>query len=170
MFTRQFASEKKSTKSSFHLMTVKQENEETLREYVAKFNMIALETLGVDAKIKIHALIQGLHNGHFFRFIGNERAKRFGRFVGKNHPYIHLEEARVVRREEGVRLGQRSDGKLEKEEVRGPMVKNLNYQGRARYDTRPREYIGTPGSERAFILTRDPCYLPALVPPKESTR
>lgn len=34
-------------------------------EYVAKFNVVALETPGVDAKIKIHTFIQGLRNGPF---------------------------------------------------------------------------------------------------------
>lgn len=39
---------------------------ESLREYVAKFNIVALETLGVDVNIKIYVFIQGLRNGPFF--------------------------------------------------------------------------------------------------------
>lgn len=44
-FTRQFASVKKSPKSSLYFMTV------------AKFNMVAVDTPRVDTKIKIHAFI-----------------------------------------------------------------------------------------------------------------
>lgn len=65
-FSRQFTIAKRSTKSSLYLMTVKHLEKESLREYVAKFNMVALETLGADAKIKIHAFIQGLRSGSFF--------------------------------------------------------------------------------------------------------
>lgn len=63
VFTRQFASARKSSKSSMHLMTVKHEGEETLWEYVSKFNLTALETPGVDTKIKIHAFMRGLCSG-----------------------------------------------------------------------------------------------------------
>lgn len=44
-------------------MTVKQLEKESMRKYVAKFNMVALETPGVDAKIKVHAFIHGLQFG-----------------------------------------------------------------------------------------------------------
>lgn len=64
-FTRQFSSAKLSAKSSLHLMTVKQHSRESLQKYVFKFNMVALETPGVDAKIKIQAFIQGPCNGAF---------------------------------------------------------------------------------------------------------
>lgn len=47
-------------------MMVKQLVKESLREYMDKFNMVALETLGVDAKIKIHAFIHVLRNRSFF--------------------------------------------------------------------------------------------------------
>lgn len=47
-------------------MIVKQLEKESLWEYVAKFNMMALDTPRVDPKIKIHAFIQGLQTESFF--------------------------------------------------------------------------------------------------------
>lgn len=40
-------------------MAVKQAPGESLREYVEKFNMVALEIPGVDEKVKVHALYKG---------------------------------------------------------------------------------------------------------------
>lgn len=47
-------------------MMTKQLEKESLQEYVPKFNMVALEMPGVDAKIKTYAFIQFLRSGSFF--------------------------------------------------------------------------------------------------------
>lgn len=124
VFTRQFASARKLAKSSLYLMTVKQENEESLREYVAKFNMVALETPGVDAKIKIHAFTQGLRSGTFSDYLVTNEPRDFGELLGRITPYIHLEEARVARKEEGIELAKKG-----KEGMRRRMSKRLAQRG-----------------------------------------
>lgn len=45
---------------------------------MAKFNMVALETLGVNAKIKVQAFIQGLRGGSFFNSLVMNKPKDFG--------------------------------------------------------------------------------------------
>lgn len=81
-------------------MTVKQVEKESLREYVAKFNMVALETLGVDVKIKMHAFIQGLWSGSYFDLLVMNEPKDFDNLLERITPYIYLEEAQMARREE----------------------------------------------------------------------
>lgn len=80
-------------------MTVKQAEKELLREYVVKFNMVALETPGVDAEIKVHVFIQRLGNGSFFDSLVMNEPRDFSDLLERT-PYIHLEEARMTRREE----------------------------------------------------------------------
>lgn len=78
-----------------------------MREYVAKLNMVALETPGVDAKIKVHAFIQGLRSGSFFDSLVMNEPKDFG-ILESITPYMHLEEARTTRREDADRKDKRN--------------------------------------------------------------
>lgn len=75
---------------------VKQLEKESLREYVAKFNMVALDTPRVDAKIKIHAFIQSLRSGSFFNSFMMNNPEDFEDLLKRITPYIHLEEIHVV--------------------------------------------------------------------------
>lgn len=70
-------------------MTVKEEIEDPLWEYVAKFNMVALETPGVDAKIKIHAFIERLRSAPFFNSMVMNKPLDFGDILGMIDHTIH---------------------------------------------------------------------------------
>lgn len=166
LFTRKFASTRKSPKSSMHLMTIKQEGEETLREYVSKFNLTALETPGVDAKIKIHAFMQGLRSGPFFDSLVMNEPADFGDFLGRITSYIYLEEARMAPRVEVGKPNKRVENWVEKEVIRNPVIRNSALQGRSRYDNRPREYVSAPPRERAFAPTREQLYIPTQMYPR----
>lgn len=90
--------------------------EESLRGYVAKFNMVALEMPSVDAKIKIHAFIQGLWSGPFIdSLVMSVKPKDFKDLLRRITPYIHLEEARVAKREETKRREKKSSRRREEE-------------------------------------------------------
>lgn len=97
LFSRQFDFAKRSTKSSLYLMIVKQLEKKSLQEYIAKFNMVALEKLEVDAKIKIHAFIQGLRSRSFFNSLVMNEPEDFEDFLRRITNYIHLEEAWMAR-------------------------------------------------------------------------
>lgn len=94
-------------------MTVKQVEKESLREYVAKFNMVALETLGVDAKSKVHAFIQGLRSGSFFDSLVMKEPKDFGDLLERITAYIHLKEVRTTRRKEADKKEKRNPKRCE---------------------------------------------------------
>lgn len=77
--------------------------------------MAALETPGVDAKIKVHAFIQGLRSGSFFDFLVMNEPKDFRDLLERITPYIHLEEARTTGREEADRMDRRNPKRRENE-------------------------------------------------------
>lgn len=82
---------------------------------MAKFNMVALETPGVDAKIKVHAFIQGLRSGSFFDLLVMNEPKDFKNLLERITPYIHLEEVRTARKEETDRKDKRNPKRRTKE-------------------------------------------------------
>lgn len=99
-------------------MTVKQLEKEFLREYMAKFNIVALEMPGVDAKIKVHAFIQGLQSGSFFDSLVMNEPRDFSDLLERITPYIHLEEVQMARREEMDRKEKRNPRRREDENKR----------------------------------------------------
>lgn len=151
-FIRQFASAKKSAKTSLHLMTVKQGPGESLREYVAKFNMVDLEILGVDEKVKVHAFIQGLRSGAFFDSLVMSEPVGFG-----DLRIFILEEAKSARKEEGEKMGRKNDRRGEGENIKdnrtGGQMQGLGFRGR--YDNRPRGYISAQIQERMSTFVRE---------------
>ncbi|XP_057775264.1 uncharacterized protein LOC130994243 [Salvia miltiorrhiza] len=60
MFMRQFASSKRVGRTAISLMDIKQEPQETLREYVARFNITALDIPEAESQIKWYAFARGL--------------------------------------------------------------------------------------------------------------
>lgn len=155
IFLQQFASARRSVKSSLHLMMVKQLSGESLREYVAKFNMVALETPAADTKIKIHAFTQGLQSGAFFDSLVMNEPHDFDDFLKWITPFIHLEKARGARREEIERNRKRAEKHIDREEgkeierrMRAPV-----HREPSRYDNRPREYQGGfPRDREAAVI------------------
>lgn len=146
-----------STKTSLHLMAVKQGPRESLREYVAKFNMIALEIPGVDEKVKVHAFIQALRSGAFFDSLVMSEPVGFGDLLRRITPNIHLEEAKSARKEKGEKMGRKNDRRGEGADIKdnrtGGQMQGLGFRGR--YDNRPRGYISAQAQERMPTFARD---------------
>lgn len=131
---------------------------ESLKEYVAKFNMVALEILGVDTNIKKHAFIQGLCSGPFFDSLIMKEPKDLGDMLQRIKPYIHLEEARTARDEEVEKGRGKIDKQHERENKREhvPSSKGYTQPGKAKYDNRPREFNHFPSREGVFTAIREP--------------
>lgn len=87
-------------------------------EYVAKFNVVALETPSVDAKMKIHTFIQGLWSGPFFDSLMKSEPKDFEDLLTRITPYINPEESRVARREKTERREKKSSRRREEQNER----------------------------------------------------
>lgn len=98
IFLHQFVSSKRSTKNSLYLTTIKQGTNESLREYMTRFNEAILEIPGVEATLKIHSFIEGLRPGHFFASLMQKPTEMFDELLARVQKYINMEEAMVAKK------------------------------------------------------------------------
>ncbi|XP_057775220.1 uncharacterized protein LOC130994203 [Salvia miltiorrhiza] len=66
MFMCQFSSSRQTTKTAMSLMEMWQESNETLKEYVTRFNMASLAVPKAESQIKVYAFTRGLKPGPLF--------------------------------------------------------------------------------------------------------
>ncbi|XP_057793194.1 uncharacterized protein LOC131009789 [Salvia miltiorrhiza] len=99
-FLRQFASSWRVGKSALSLMDIKQDQNETLREYTARFNLAALEVPEAESQIKNCAYVRGLKPGLFFDELQIRPAMDFDDIMARLPGYSQLEDARMARKAE----------------------------------------------------------------------
>ncbi|XP_057779819.1 uncharacterized protein LOC130998421 [Salvia miltiorrhiza] len=99
-FLRQFASSRRVGKSAISLMDIKQDQNETLREYTARFNLAALEVPEAESQIKNCAYVRGLKPGLFFDELQIRPARDFDDIMSRLPGYLQLEDARMARKAE----------------------------------------------------------------------
>ncbi|XP_057808514.1 uncharacterized protein LOC131022993 [Salvia miltiorrhiza] len=104
MFMRQFASSKRMGKTAISLMDVKQEPQESLREYVTRFNMAVLDTPEAESLIKCYAFVRGLKQGPLFDALQITPPKEFDNIMAILPGYLQLEDAKAARRAEADKL------------------------------------------------------------------
>ncbi|XP_057808486.1 uncharacterized protein LOC131022963 [Salvia miltiorrhiza] len=102
-FLRQFASSRRVGKSAISLMDIKQDQNETLREYTTRFNLAALEVPEEESQIKNCAYVRGLKPGLFFDELQIRPARDFDDIMARLPGYLQLEDARMVRKAENDR-------------------------------------------------------------------
>ncbi|XP_057793189.1 uncharacterized protein LOC131009800 [Salvia miltiorrhiza] len=99
-FLRQFASSRRVGKSALSSMDIKQDQNETLREYIARFNLAALEVPEAESQIKNCAYVRGLKSGLFFDELQIRPAQDFDDIMARLPGYLQLEDARMARKAE----------------------------------------------------------------------
>ncbi|XP_057775131.1 uncharacterized protein LOC130994112 [Salvia miltiorrhiza] len=99
-FMRLFASSRRVGKSALSLMDIKQDQNETLREYTARFNLAALEVPEAESQIKNCAYVRGLKPGLFFDELQIRPARDFDNIMARLPGYLQLEDARMARKAE----------------------------------------------------------------------
>ncbi|XP_057790986.1 uncharacterized protein LOC131008104 [Salvia miltiorrhiza] len=104
MFMRQFASAKRVGKTPISLMDIRQEPQETLREYVARFNTIALDIAEVESQIKWYAFARGLKQGPLFEALQIKPPTSFEDIMTITPGYLQLEDAKMARKAEADKL------------------------------------------------------------------
>ncbi|KAL0386391.1 UNVERIFIED_CONTAM: hypothetical protein Slati_4558700, partial [Sesamum latifolium] len=67
LFLHQFASSQKLRKIELSLFVVRQKDNEPLKEYLQRFNVVALEVPSATQEVKASAFSQGLLNWDFFK-------------------------------------------------------------------------------------------------------
>ncbi|XP_073035360.1 uncharacterized protein [Primulina eburnea] len=126
-FLHRFASSKKYQKNYLSLFVVKQQEAETLREFVQRFNNVALEIPAATPDIMISAFTQGLRGGEFFKSLVKKPPSSYDDLLVRAEKYVNLEDAQQHKRMEqrpgggrveGVERGGRKRGTGEREEDR----------------------------------------------------
>jgi hypothetical protein len=64
-FVLHFTSSKRQFKSEFHLETIKQMKDESLREYITRFNNEVLEVRNIERNLVLYFFVKGLKLGAF---------------------------------------------------------------------------------------------------------
>ncbi|XP_073017981.1 uncharacterized protein [Primulina eburnea] len=124
-FLHRFASSKKYQKNYLSLFVVKQQEAETLREFVQRFNNVAMEIPAATPDIMISAFTQGLRGGEFFKSLVKKPPSSYDDLLVRAEKYVNLEDAQRHKRMEqrpgggrveGVERGGRKRGAGEREE------------------------------------------------------
>ncbi|XP_057791080.1 uncharacterized protein LOC131008205 [Salvia miltiorrhiza] len=81
-------------------MDIKQDQNETLRKYTARFNLAALEVPEAESQIKNCAYVKGLKPGLFYDELQIRPARDFDNIMARLPGYLQLEDARMARKAE----------------------------------------------------------------------
>ncbi|KAL0445595.1 UNVERIFIED_CONTAM: hypothetical protein Slati_1687400 [Sesamum latifolium] len=93
LFQHQFASSRKYKKSAISLFAIKQDERETLRAYVQRFNIPVLEVPAPHQEVLINAFTQGLRGGPLFDSLAKRLAVDFLDVLARTEKYMNLEDA-----------------------------------------------------------------------------
>ncbi|KAL0433160.1 UNVERIFIED_CONTAM: hypothetical protein Slati_2650300 [Sesamum latifolium] len=99
LFLHQFASSRKLRKTELSLFTVRQKDNEPLKEYLQRFNAEALEVPSTIQEVKASAFLQGLLDGDFFKSLAKKPVSKFDALLARTVKYINMEDAQAAKRE-----------------------------------------------------------------------
>ncbi|XP_052203146.1 uncharacterized protein LOC127808616 [Diospyros lotus] len=115
-FLAHYALLKRHRKSSMALVNIKQNQGESLRDFVARFNEEALSIDEFDQRIAMMALQNGLRAGPFAQSLAKTPPRTFIEALTWANKYINAEEVMKVKR------AKQPDKKERKNEKKKPMV------------------------------------------------
>ncbi|XP_071939126.1 uncharacterized protein [Coffea arabica] len=93
LFAAQFVSSRAFSKSTAHLMTIQQRPEESLREYMVRFNNESLQVRDRDDKVVIVAFINGLRKQKLYTELVERPPKSVREMLDRDHEKANAEEA-----------------------------------------------------------------------------
>ncbi|KAL0394873.1 UNVERIFIED_CONTAM: hypothetical protein Slati_4453500 [Sesamum latifolium] len=99
LFLHQFASSRKLRKTELSLFSVRQKDNEPLKEYLQRFNAVALEVPSATQEVKASAFSQGLLDGDFFKSLAKKPLSKFDALLARAAKYINMEDAQAAKKE-----------------------------------------------------------------------
>ena len=91
-FILHFTSSKRKFKSEFHLETVKQGKDESLRDYVTRFNNEVLEVRNVEPNLVLYLFVRGLKPGAFAKQLAGDKPTSMDDLKVRAKKWIIIEE------------------------------------------------------------------------------
>ncbi|XP_071926041.1 uncharacterized protein [Coffea arabica] len=111
LFAAQFVSSRAFSKSTAHLMTIQQRPEESLREYMVRFNNESLQVRDRDDKVVMAAFINGLRKQKLYTELVERPPKSVREMLDRTHEKANAEEAnRLKSAQERLRDDKRRRG------------------------------------------------------------
>ncbi|KAL0303140.1 UNVERIFIED_CONTAM: hypothetical protein Sradi_6182100 [Sesamum radiatum] len=100
LFLHQFASSRKHRKTELSLFSIRQKEGESLKDYLLRFNTVALEVPSVTQEIKANAFAQGLMDRDFFKLLAKKSATKFDVLLVRAAKYVNMEDAQSSKKED----------------------------------------------------------------------
>ncbi|KAK4407888.1 hypothetical protein Sango_0369800 [Sesamum angolense] len=94
-----FASSRKHRKTELSLFSIRQKEEEPLKEYLRHFNTAVLEVPTATQEVKANAFAQGLLDRDFFKSLAKKPTTKYDALLARAAKYINMEDAQVSKRE-----------------------------------------------------------------------
>jgi hypothetical protein len=91
-FILHFTSSKRQFKSEFHLETVKQGKDESLRDYITRFNNEVLEVRNVEPNLVLYFFVRGLKLGAFAKQLAGDKPTSMDDLKVRAEKWIRIEE------------------------------------------------------------------------------
>ncbi|KAL0359834.1 UNVERIFIED_CONTAM: hypothetical protein Sangu_0832800 [Sesamum angustifolium] len=92
-------SSQKLQKTELSLFAIRQKNNESLKEYLQRFNIVALKVSFATQEVKASAFSQGLLDRDFFKSIAKKPVSKFGALVARTAKYINMDDAQAAKKE-----------------------------------------------------------------------
>ncbi|KAL0445003.1 UNVERIFIED_CONTAM: hypothetical protein Slati_2223000 [Sesamum latifolium] len=127
LFLHQFASSRKLRKTELSLFAIRQKDNESLKEYLQRFNIAALEVPSATQEVKVSAFSRGLLDGDFFKSLAKKPVSKFDALLVRAAKYINMEDAQATKKEPWGKEKGDEEGEYvcwEKARGTGPYQKN----------------------------------------------
>ncbi|XP_073136979.1 uncharacterized protein [Henckelia pumila] len=92
MFLHQFTSRKRHKKTSLSLFDIRRKENESLRDFVKRFNSMVLEIPSCPTEVLISAFTQGLKGSDLFRSVVKAALSTYDDLLAQVEKYINVEE------------------------------------------------------------------------------
>nr|XP_027067442.1 uncharacterized protein LOC113693057 [Coffea arabica] len=108
-FAAQFVSSKTYSKNAAHLMAIKQKPDESLRNFMTRFNTESLQIRDKDEKVVMAAFLNGLRAEELFYKLVEKPPGDLDELLTRAHAAANAEEAVRLKRESDRELGHRRE-------------------------------------------------------------
>ncbi|XP_071909730.1 uncharacterized protein [Coffea arabica] len=106
-FVARFVSSKTYSKNATHLMAIRQRPDESLRNFMTRFNTESLQVRDKDEKVVMAAFVNGLRIEEFFYKLAEEPPENLEELLSRAHVAANAEEAGRLKKKSDRELGDR---------------------------------------------------------------